>query len=233
MPIPLLSTEQVSKRFGYRTIFQQVTFDLFPEEFILLIGNNGTGKSTLFRLLCSLSHPSSGTLRFNSCPYRECLPEVRRNIGFLGHDSRLYPDLSAMENLHIFGTLYNIPELEQRINSVLDEVGLVMAKTLPVRTYSSGMTKRLMIAHMILIQPKVLLLDEPYTGLDPSSVEWFQTHLKQFRKSGGAIMLITHQLDLGLELADRVLVLHQQHLLRDIPAIGLTPETCSGWLNAP
>ena len=99
MPIPLLSTEQVSKRFGYRTIFQQVTFDLFPEEFILLIGNNGTGKSTLFRLLCSLSHPSSGTLRFNSCPYRECLPEVRRNIGFLGHESRLYHDLSAMENL--------------------------------------------------------------------------------------------------------------------------------------
>ena len=233
MPTPLLSIEQVSKRFGYHTIFQQVTFNLFPEEFILLIGNNGAGKSTLFRLLSSLSHPSSGTLRFNSCPYRECLPEVRSNVAFLGHESRLYPDLSAMENLHIFGTLYNVPKLEQRTNSVLDKVGLVIAKTLPVRTYSSGMTKRLMIAHMILINPKILLLDEPYTGLDTSSVAWFQAHLKQFRKSGGAIILITHQLDLGLELADRVLVLHQQRLLRDVPATGLTPETCSGWLEAP
>ena len=233
MPSPLLSAEQVSKRFGYRTIFQHVSFDLFPEEFLLLIGNNGAGKSTLFRLLSSLSRPSSGTLRFNSCAYRECLPQVRRNVGFLGHESRLYPDLSAAENLRIFGTLYQAPELEQRTNTVLEEVGLAKVKTLPVRTYSSGMTKRLMIARMMLINPKVLLLDEPYTGLDALSVEWFQAYLKQFQASGGAIMLITHQLNLGLALADRVLALHQQHLLRDVPATDLTPETCSGWLEIP
>jgi len=233
VPTPLLSAEQVSKRFGYRTAFQQVTFNLFSEEFILLIGNNGAGKSTLFQLLSSLSRPSSGTLRFNSRPYRECLPEVRRNVGFLGHESRLYPDLSAAENLRIFGTLYNIPELEKHTDSVLSEVGLAMAKTLPVRTYSSGMTKRLMIAHMILINPKILLLDEPYTGLDTSSVEWLQAYLKRFRESGGAVMLITHQFNLGLEIADRVMALHQQRLMHDIPATGLTPETCSGWLETP
>ena len=100
-----------------------------------------------------------------------------------------------------------------------------------LRNFSSGMTKRLMIGRLMLCQPEILILDEPYTGLDQNSFRWFQEFLREFHLQGGTVLMVTHQLELGLKLATRVMVLHRQTIRHDISAAGLSMEQCSAWLE--
>ncbi len=230
-PSPLIALEAVTKRFGYRTILHQLSANIAPGESVLLLGNNGAGKSTLLRLISSLSRPTSGQLLFQGKPYADCHMDLLQNLGVISHESRLYPDLSAEENLRLFGTLHRATHLNERIPEVLEEVRLAHVRLAPVRTFSSGMTKRLMIARVLLYRPQLLLMDEPYTGLDQSSVRWLQDLLVTHRKNGGSLILVTHQLDLGLEVATRVLLLHKQRLTQDLPVSEVTLEACSSWLN--
>jgi len=143
----------------------------------------------------------------------------------------LYGDLSSVDNLRLFGTLYGVNELNIKIDNILKQIDLTHVARLPVRNFSSGMTKRLMIGRLMLYQPKILILDEPYTGLDQHSFHWFQDYLQKFHQQGGTVLMVTHQLELGLELATRVLVLHQQGIQHDISATGLGVNQCSAWLE--
>ena len=118
-----------------------------------------------------------------------------------------------------------------KIDNILEQIDLTHVARLPVRNFSSGMTKRLMIGRLMLYQPKILILDEPYTGLDQHSFHWFQDYLQKFHQQGGTVLMVTHQLELGLELATRVLVLHQQGIQHDISATGLSVDQCSAWLE--
>ncbi len=227
----LLTLDRISKRFGYRSILDQVSFTVETGESILLIGNNGAGKSTLLRIINSLMKPTSGSLLFRDKNLTDNLQDWLGIMGSMAHESRLYGDLTSFENLKLFGKLYGVDQLEDKIEQTLIEIDLAHVGQLPVRNFSSGMTKRLMIGRMLICEPEILILDEPYTGLDQLSVKWFQNYLQTFNQKGGTIMMVTHQLALGLELANRVLVLHKNKISHDLPAEGLTVAQCSEYLD--
>jgi len=227
----LLNLERVSKRFGYRTILDNISFSLEAGEFLMLIGNNGAGKSTLLRIVSSLMRPTKGKIHFRGTNQREKLREWLQIMGSITHENRLYGDLSSIDNLRLYGTLYDVEELKSKIDEILTKIDLTHVAQLPVRNFSSGMTKRLMIGRLMLCQPEILILDEPYTGLDQNSFRWFQEFLREFHLQGGTVLMVTHQLELGLKLATRVMVLHRQTIRHDISAAGLSMEQCSAWLE--
>ncbi|MGK5094039.1 heme ABC exporter ATP-binding protein CcmA [Deltaproteobacteria bacterium TL4] len=231
MTFPLLTLKHIHKKFGYRTILHDINLDINLGEVVLLLGNNGAGKSTLLRIVSSLMLPSQGEILFKGQNHRKDLSTYLQAIGCVFHESRLYGDLTAVENLKLYGTLYGTPHLEKRIEDSLEEVELGYAAHLPVKTFSSGMTKRLAIARTMLYQPEILLLDEPYTGLDQHFVKQFQQFLKLFHQNGGSILLVTHQLELGLALATRGLILGHRSIRHDVSVSEMDLDRCQQWLE--
>ena len=227
----IISLEHITKRFGYRCVLSDISFSIKTGDFIMLIGNNGAGKSTLLRIISTLSKPTHGKITFNGKNKKESLREWRQKIGIISHEHRLYGDLSSEDNLRIFGTLYGVEDLESNTAQVLLETDLFHVARLPVSNFSSGMKKRLMIARLMLCKPKILILDEPFTGLDQHSKKLFQNYLKVFHQQEGTVIMVTHQLDLGLKLATRVLVLHQQRIQHDNSASELSIDQCVNWLG--
>ena len=227
----LLNLESVSKRFGFRNILNNINFSLDAGEFVVLIGNNGAGKSTLLRIISSLMKPSNGGITFRGTKQKDNILEWLRIMGSITHESRLYLDLNSKDNLRLYGTLYGVEHLNSKVDSVLEEIDLSHVAQLPVRNFSSGMTKRLMIGRLMLYQPEILILDEPYTGLDQNSFRWFQEYLLEFHQQGGTVLMATHQLELVLEFATRVLVLHRQNIKLDISSADLNVEQCRALLE--
>ena len=227
----LLNLESVGKRFGFRNILNNINFSLDTGEFVMLIGNNGAGKSTLLRIISSLMKPSNGEIIFRGTKQKDNLLEWLRIMGSITHENRLYADLNSKDNLRLHGTLYGVEQLNSKIDDIIAKIDLSHVAQLPVRNFSSGMTKRLMIGRLMLCQPEILILDEPYTGLDQNSFRWFQEYLREFHQQGGTVLMVTHQLELGLELATRVLVLHRQNIKHDISSAGLSVEQCGALLE--
>ena len=227
----ILSLEHITKRFGYRCVLNDISFSIERGEFLTLIGNNGAGKSTLLRIISTLSKPNQGRITFKGTNQKESLREWRQIIGIISHENRLYGDLSSLDNLRAFGTLYGVEDLESNTDLVLQETELLHVARLPVDNFSSGMKKRLMIARLMLCKPEILILDEPFTGLDQHSNQWFQNYLTTFHQQGGTVIMVTHQLELGLKLATRVLILHQQHIKHDNLASELSIDQCVNWLD--
>ena len=227
----ILSLEHITKRFGYRCVLSDISFSIETGEFVTLIGNNGAGKSTLLRIISTLSKPNQGRITFNGTYQKESLREWRQKIGIISHENRLYGDLSSVDNLRIFGTLYGVEDLESITNQVLQKPDLHHVARLPVSNFSSGMKKRLMIARLMRCTPEILILDEPFTGLDQHSNQWFQNYLTAFHQQGGTVIMVTHQLELGLKLATRILVLHQQRIQHDNSASELSINQCVDWLD--
>merc|ERR1711969_506643 len=133
--------------------------------------------------------PTRGTISFRGRNRKEHLKEWLHIIGSLSHENRLYGDLSSVDNLRLFGTLYGVNELNIKIDNILEQIDLTHVARLPVRNFSSGMTKRLMIGRLMLYQPKILILDEPYSGLDQRSFHWFQDYLQKFHQQGGTVLM--------------------------------------------
>ena len=178
----ILSLEHVTKRFGYRCVLNDISFSIETGEFVTIIGNNGAGKSTLLRIISTLSKPTHGRITFNGTNQKENLREWRKKIGIISHENRLYGDLSSVDNLRVFGTLYGVEDLEINTDQVLQKTDLFHVARLPVSNFSSGMKKRLMIARLMLCKPEILILDEPFTGLDQHSNQWFQNYLTAFHQ---------------------------------------------------
>ena len=227
----ILSLEHITKRFGYRCVLNDISFSIETGEFVTLIGNNGAGKSTLLRIISTLSKPTHGRITFNGSNQKESLREWRQKIGIISHENRLYGDLSSVDNLRVFGTLYGVKDLESNTDQVLQKTDLLHVARLPVSNFSSGMKKRLMIARLMLCKPEILILDEPFTGLDQHSNQWFQNYLTAFHQQGGTVIMVTHQLELGLKLATRVLILHKQCIQHDNSASELSIDQCINRLD--
>ena len=227
----ILSLEHITKRFGYRYVLNDISFSIETGEFVTLIGNNGAGKSTLLRIISTLSKPTHGRITFKGTNQKDSLREWRQKIGLITHENRLYGDLSSLDNLRVFGTLYGVEDLESNIDQVLKKTDLFHVAQLSVGNFSSGMKKRLMIARLMLCKPEILILDEPFTGLDQHSNQWFQNYLTAFHQQGGTVIMVTHQLELGLKLATRVLVLNQQRIQHDNSASELSINQCVDWLG--
>jgi len=178
-------------------------------ELVVLLGSNGAGKTTLLRVLATLLRPSGGTLALFGEDASRRPPSTRRRIGYVGHESACYPDLTGRENLEFHAELHGIGDGPARIVDVLRWAGLEDAARRPVRVYSRGMTQRLALARALLHGPELLLLDEPFSGLDPAAVTRLQALLVELRRAGHAIVLSTHDLDRVATVATRVAMLHR------------------------
>lgn len=220
---PLLSVRDLSKRFGAHWALREVNFDVQAGEFISLFGPNGAGKTTLIRLIATLGKPTSGQVLLDGRPLTSGQVEARRAIGFVSHQPLLYPDLTAQENLQFFARLYGLPDRPQRIASLLERVGLAHRADDPVRQFSRGMQQRLALARALLHGPRLLLLDEPFTGLDPVATDWLTELLADLSRQGHTVLMTSHDLERGVALASRVMILAAGRLAFNANAASLTP----------
>ncbi len=228
---PIFSLSSIGKRFGHRRILRDLSFEVHGGEFLLLLGGNGAGKTTLLKLLSSLMRPSEGEVRFKGKPYHAAGAKLRAAIGTISHESQFYGDLTARENLRVFGTLYGVAPLAARIAPALEEFNLANFPEVPVRAFSSGMVKRLALARLTLFRPQVLLLDEPYSGLDQDSVKLLDDFLARFKGAGGTTVMVTHQFTSGVGFCNRLLILHEGALVYNRPATKLTARQCATLLG--
>ena len=180
---------------------------------VALLGANGAGKTTLLRILALLLRPAGGRLSLFGTEARAAPPALRRRIGYVGHESLCYPDLTAAENLAFYARLFAVPDAATRIAELLAWAGLEAAAQRPVRVYSRGMGQRLALARALLHAPDLLLLDEPFAGLDAEAVVALQERLVALRSAGHAIVLTTHDLERAAPVATRLAVLHRGRIV--------------------
>lgn len=197
----------LTKAFGPKRVLRGIDLAVGEGRFLTLVGPNGAGKTTLIRIIATLSKPTDGRVRVAGVDAQEHGEWARRQIGLVSHRTLLYDDLTAEENLFFYGRMYGLGGLKARVAEVLEQVELTHRRRDPVRTYSRGMQQRLSIARAILHQPKVMLLDEPYTGLDQRATRALRGLLVALAREGKTVLMTTHDLSLGLESADRVAVL--------------------------
>ncbi len=220
----MIEVRQLRKSFGPRIALSGIDLSIGEGDFVTVIGPNGAGKTTLLRILATLSRPSSGTVRIAGLDPNRQGKRVRRHIGFLSHHTLLYDDLTAEENLRFYARIYDVDENSSRIGDLLERVGLGERRRERVRAFSRGMKQRLAVARAVLHQPKILLLDEPYSGLDPQAVVTLTDLLVELAGEGCVIVLATHRIARGLAVGRRVLILHRGCLVYDQPRAGISPE---------
>lgn len=203
----MIAVRGLVKSFGDHVALRGVDLDVLEGECLVLVGPNGAGKTTLLRIVAALSRPTSGSVRVAGVDLSREGKEARRRIGYLSHQPLLYEDLTGEENLRFYGTMYDVADVEERITAMLDQVGLQASRRDLVRTYSRGMKQRLSIARAFLHDPSVLLLDEPYTGLDQQASEMLDSVLRDVGAGSRTAVLTTHNLERGLAISHRVAML--------------------------
>ncbi len=184
---------------------------------LAIVGPNGAGKTTLLRMLATLHRPTQGTLAVMGHDLPDKAQLVRPHLGYLGHDPLVYLDLTALQNLELFADLYGVPDPRQRIEDLLDQVGLLPRAFEPVRTFSRGMAQRLGIARMLLHRPSLLLLDEPAAGLDAPGMAL----LDRVVADGAGVVLVTHDVERAVQMAGRVMVLRAGRVRLERTTAGL------------
>ena len=221
----MIRLSNVVKQYGLNPVLRGVDLNVEQGEFVTLVGPNGAGKSTLMGIVATLLRPTSGEARVGGWRLPEQADRVRRHIGLVSHHSLLYRDLTAAENLTFFAKLYRLPDAEARVADVLRKVGLFARQRDPVGSFSRGMVQRLTIARATLHEPDVLLLDEPYTGLDQEATHLLDELLREEAARGRTILMITHDLGHGLGLADRLAILHGGRIAREVSRAAISPAT--------
>jgi heme exporter protein A len=216
----LVDARGVVRGFGGRRAVDGVDLHVAAGERVALVGPNGAGKTTLLRMLATLLRPESGSLEIAGCPIPREAQRARGEIGYLGHDPMVYLDLTAQQNLELFADLYGVQRPAERIAEVLSAVGLTARTHDPVRTYSRGMAQRLGIARLVLHRPRLLLLDEPYTGLDTQGARLLDDLLDAMTTEQSAV-LVTHELDRALTHAGRVAVMRSGRVVAQTATAGI------------
>jgi len=211
----MIEARNLTKSFGPRTALDGVDLLVERGEFVTLVGPNGAGKTTLLRILATLTRPTGGSVRIAGLDPTRVGEEVRRRIGFLSHRTLLYDDLTAEQNLRFYARMYDLDDGPARIADLLERVGLADRRHDLVRTFSRGMQQRLAVARAVLHRPEVLLLDEPYTGLDPQAAGALTDLLTELAGRGCTILLTTHNLERGLAVGQRVVVLARGRIVYD------------------
>jgi heme exporter protein A len=205
----MLELKKMTKMLGDKLVLRNITLSLEKGEILAVIGPNGAGKSTFFKCTVGLLQPTSGEIFLDGKLVKKNTAEIKQRIGFLGHESFLYNNLSPLENLKFYGKLYKVKDLDRKANELLKEVGLYLFRDMPIRSFSRGMMQRLAIARVLLPNPDILMLDEPHTGLDQEAVTLLNNIIKNKRDSGTSILIISHDFEQVHALADRAAVLRK------------------------
>ncbi|MBN2356172.1 heme ABC exporter ATP-binding protein CcmA [candidate division KSB1 bacterium] len=211
----MIEGKGITKSFGHLHALNDVSFQIKRGEFVALMGANGAGKTTLIRILAGLARASHGSVSVAGYAVDKAADNVRRSIGVVSHHTLLYGDLSAEENLRFYGRMYGVKALAQRIDELLNWVELKHRRFDLVRTFSRGMQQRLALARAILHQPRILLLDEPFTGLDVHARELLTRFIDQFIRQQVTVLLTIHEIDFALMKAQRLLLLQKGRLIVD------------------
>lgn len=203
----MIEVESLAKYFGRFSALRDLRLSVADGQFIALFGRNGAGKTTLLRILAGLSRPSRGSVWIRE--FRPGSIEAREVTGYLSHNTALYLDLTALENLRFYARLLDLPHTDSSLTERIAHVGLAGRAHEPVRNYSRGMQQRLAIARAFLHDPVLLLLDEPFTGLDREGTEFLMSYLQEARLHGRTCVMAIHDAPLGYALADRLIVIEK------------------------
>ena len=218
----LIVVDGLSKAFGLRLALRDVSFRVPRRTILGLLGPNGSGKTTLLRILAALSSPTRGRVTIGGWALPAEAAAVRAQLGVIGHLPLLYDDLTAEENLRFFARLYGLGSgnhaagSQDRISAALRRVGLAKRARDRVQTFSRGMVQRLAIARSMVHDPPVMLLDEPYTGLDASGSAMLDGLLREWRAEGRTMIVSIHDIPRAASICDRVVILRQGQIVADV-----------------
>jgi len=207
-----LTADEVSRHFGRRRALSRISFQTRKGSILGLLGPNGAGKSTMLAVLATLLRPSSGAVRYGTQTAEASGAALRSRIGILGHDLFLYPELTARENLVFFAGLYGSGDPHRAADVALQRSGLADRADDPVASFSRGMRQRVALERALIHGPRLVLLDEPFTGLDDASTAALVARLQGLRESDAIVVLATHDLDLAEGLLDTALFLRDGRL---------------------
>jgi heme exporter protein A len=208
----------VSRHFGRRRALSRVSLSLASGDIVGLLGPNGAGKSTMIGVLATLSAPTSGEVRYGGTLGRDAGAPLRQRIGLLAHELYLYPELSARQNLTFFARMYGL-DARIAVDAALDRAGLADRADDDVFGFSRGMRQRLALERALLHHPRLVLFDEPFTGLDDAAVGIVCERLRRLAADGAIVVVATHDLDLADGLVTRVALVREGRLVADEPAV--------------
>ncbi len=200
---------EVTRTFGRRRALNKVSLTASAGSITALLGHNGAGKSTLLSIAATLLQPSSGEVRFGDHDGRNGGAGLRSRIGMLGHDLYLYAELSAAENLRFFANIYGLDDTERRVDAALARAGLEDRRDDVISRFSRGMRQRLALERALIHNPRLLLLDEPFTGLDEAARDALRARLRSARDAGAIVLLTTHDLAAIANLTDASVSLNE------------------------
>ena len=208
-----LTLAAVSRQFGRRRALQSVSFECRAGEVVGLLGPNGAGKSTLLAILSTLLTPSSGTVQYGAHTAVSGGAALRGRLGWLGHDLQIYPELTARENLRFFAELLGVPQAADHVALALETARLTSRADDVVASFSRGMRQRLALERALLHAPRLVLLDEPFTGLDQASCDALSARLRAMAGAGAIVVLATHDFALADSVLDRAVILRDGRVL--------------------
>lgn len=209
----MIEVLNLKRKFGDSTAIDNLSLSIGKGESIAILGSNGAGKTTLIKVMSTLLRPTSGTIKVNGLDITENAEKIKKQIGVVSHNSFLYEELTARENLEFYSRLYKVSD-NKKIDSLLELVNLQFKADDLVGTFSRGMLQRLSIARSLLHEPQVLLLDEPTTGLDVQSKQTFFKMIKEQNKMGKTIVLTTHHLDEAEELCQKIAIMEKGKIIK-------------------
>ena len=208
--VPAIDATDVARRFGASWVLRGVTLRVAPGEVVGLLGANGSGKSTLLRILATLLRPHAGSVRVNGYDILRAASDVRPHIGYLSHVPGVFDDLTARENLRFAAAM--LGRATSELDGALERVGLAAVANDRVRGFSSGMQRRLAIARLMLMRPRVLLLDEPYSNLDTAGIGVMNSLITDWASAGTAALVVLHEVAPAAGVLDRAVTLIEGRL---------------------
>jgi heme exporter protein A len=220
----MIEINSLNKSYNTQRVLKDLALNIGENEFCILVGANGAGKTTLLRILATLVRPESGEVLLKGEPLLND-PRLRQNIGYVSHQSLFYGDLNASENLRHYAHLYSLPNPEALIRECIERAGLTPHQNKPLRTYSRGMQQRLALERALMHSPDLILLDEPYTGLDHDAANDLDERLHNLHSSGCTLLVVAHRPQRLLKLATHIAWLREGRItdkvstdrLSDIP----------------
>ena len=221
---PYMSIVGLKKTYGLKPILRGIDLNVRQGERIAILGSNGTGKTTLLRILAGLTKPSAGTIAIEGFDIVHDAQAVRQRVGFVAHQPYLYEELTALENLLFFGRMYNVDSAQERAVMLLQRVGLEKRMRERINTFSRGQVQRLAWARALLHTPHLLLLDEPDTGLDQEGQTLIDALLQEHTERTGTTLFTTHQLERALHLGTQVVLLNKGRIVYQHETVSLALE---------